>query len=361
MLTQQSTTEIMAKLAIQYLSPRKESLFANGSRDRIIIGCGVAKEFQISYDNSNVCTQSGSDDLNCVSESLNSFFSRNNGEYIFCYTTFDLQDLKHSDQSPILKCIVPRLVIEVTSCGIRKLAGFDTNGILKNLDHIISLDRQVGSRTNDFLLIDPIEHDNLSFDKFTANFDAVKEMIDNDSISRLTIARKIYLPDSVSLSGSFLQRPMSGVEGERVYLWQERDLQFVGTNPELLAVGTVDSFKTYKLSGTAPRYSDIEFDSYQEQQFIKDEKIRFEHQSSIKGMNYSLAKLGLVSHSAPIVINWYNLRHLMTKFTTVPTSNVSISEILINILPNGASPHENGMKLIRLLESERRGGVRVTF
>jgi isochorismate synthase EntC len=285
-----------ARSVSKYLYSRNPQipLFMYGSDNRLLLGYGNAKEF---------CVRGSQSDTN-TTELLNRFLEDNCKSFVFGYVSFDYHCPDNLNHHTLLKFVVPTLTIEITPEGIQQVNGEDTEEIIQLLDkNLLGKHRQ---NIDEFHPVDTTEYDSTPVKPFIKKIEIVKSLINAGNISRLTLARKIYLPSSISLIDSFLSRKSLGIENERSYFWQDENIQFVGNNPELLAIGNKHSFETFKLSGTSPCSTEVEYDAHLKNIFVNDEKIKDEHENSIKSMAESLNKIGDVNQHPKSVIDWYN-------------------------------------------------------
>lgn len=330
----------------KYLCSRNSQmqLYMYGSDDRLLLGYGNNKEFRIK---GNQCS------TNTI-KLLNEFLEENSKSFSFGYISFDFHYSDKVNDQPIINFVVPALTIEITAeGGIQQVNGQDTEGIISFLSEILYRDYDQEVEKSCFL--NPSEYDLSYIKHFTQKIEIVKSLIDNGNVSRLTLARKIQLPSSISLIESFLFRKSLKIKNDKSYFWQDEYIQFVGNNPELLAVGNKYYFETFKLSGTSPCSIEPRNDKLLKHIFINDKKNIDEHESSIRSMAESLKTIGRVTRHSRCILDWYNLRHMMTKFSITTTPSISIANILMTILPTGCDPKVKGLEIIKSLESESRG------
>ena len=132
-------------------------------------------------------------------------------------------------------------------------------------------------------------------------------------------------------------------------------MEFSGHSPELLADGDVRCFRTHKLSGTYARSVVSAKDAELRTRFEADPKIRTEHALSIDATRSALMALGDVKSGDRVVLELPRLRHFMTTLETRPRQDVCIGHCLRSILPTGAYPAQEGLRLLRTIETHARG------
>jgi len=173
---------------------------------------------------------------------------------------------------------------------------------------------------------------------------------------RVTLARRIDLPDDLDLLASFAAPPGVGPRsvGRSFYL-ATPDLELAGHSPELLASGNREGFVCYKLSGTAPRHPDPAADARLRVDLLTDAKILDEHALSIEATRSALAAVGAVKAAPMEVLERPGLRHLMTPLSVAKAPGASWSRILRAVLPCGAQPRDAGLEWLDALERTSRG------
>jgi anthranilate/para-aminobenzoate synthase component I len=173
--------------------------------------------------------------------------------------------------------------------------------------------------------------------------------IRSGEVERLTLARRVDLPDDLDLLASFATPPDASRCGvARSFYLATPGLELAGHSPELLASGNREGFVCYKLSGTGPRHPDAAADARLRVELIGDAKILSEHASSIAATHAALASVGAVTRAPMEVLERPGLRHLMTPRTPW-------SAVLRALLPCGAQPRAAGLACLDALERTSRG------
>lgn len=173
---------------------------------------------------------------------------------------------------------------------------------------------------------------------------------------RVTVARRIELPDNLDLLASFAAPPKSGIfnVGRSFYLATPA-IELAGHSPELLASGDAEGFVCYKLSGTGARHPDPSEDARLQAGLLADGKILNEHTLSIEATRNALLAVGAVRTAPMVVLDRPGLRHLMTPLTVTTRPGVSWSRIMRAVLPAGAQPRAAGLETLDGLERISRG------
>lgn len=172
-------------------------------------------------------------------------------------------------------------------------------------------------------------------------------------LERLTLARRMIAAASVDIDATFAAAHPIGCSRAVALRLPGHDL--IGESPELLLTGSLSSFRTYKLSGTAGRSSSPGIDAHLLREMKASVKLSNEHQLSAKAVSRSLARLGIVSQRGPTVLELPDLRHFVSVFRTTVQVKQSIRSVLSTIAPNGASPASIGLPLLAELEPASRG------
>lgn len=173
---------------------------------------------------------------------------------------------------------------------------------------------------------------------------------------RLTLARRIDLPDDLDILASFAAPPAicdSNV-GRSFYL-ATPSIELAGHSPELLARGDPEGFVCYKLSGTGPRHSEPAEDARLRARFLVDGKVLKEHALSIEATRGALEAVGAVRTGHMEVLDRPGLRHLRTPLSVATRPDASWSMIMRAVLPSGAQPRAAGLQSLDGLERFSRG------
>lgn len=173
---------------------------------------------------------------------------------------------------------------------------------------------------------------------------------------RVTIARRIDLPDDLDLLASFAAPPATfrSAVGRSFYL-STPAIELAGHSPELLARGDPQGFVCYKLSGTGPRHPDRAEDARLRDQLLVNEKVLNEHALSIEATRSALEAVGTVRTAPMVVLERPGLRHFMTPLTVATRPGASWSMIMKALLPSGAQPRAEGLQSLDGLERISRG------
>jgi len=187
-------------------------------------------------------------------------------------------------------------------------------------------------------------------EEFTAVADAALRWIDGRD-RRATVCVRSDLDVAVDLPATFSAGLIDDLGlAQSFYAWVD-GFEFVGTSPELLLDGSLDGLvATHKLSGTfaTRRTADVGADSL-------TLRILKEHEGTVEGMTQILKTVGFSEPGPTRVMRVGPLSHLLTSFETKPYTEVSMSQLLLALLPSGAAPRDDGLALIAGLESHARG------
>ena len=199
-----------------------------------------------------------------------------------------------------------------------------------------------------------------SFDRecprFRASVASTIEAIRRGESERLTLARRVDLPEDLDLLGSFAVPPTSGnVELTRSFYLATPGVEIAGHSPELLARGDSKRFVCYKLSGTGARHPDPGHDAHLRSELLADAKVLQEHSLSLQATRRALATVGSVSAGPMEVVDRRGLRHLMTPLTVDLKPGISWSALMQAVVPTGAAPRESALGALNQLEPDSRG------
>lgn len=279
------------------------------------------------------------------------------GRLIFGYTSFSAACSREDDFTPAIRFVVPQSIFEVSEFGLREVSS-NTSTTYRAFEGV-SPAESLGDAESvvRFPSLADWEADRRGggADCYKRNVAVAIEAIRSRMVASVTIARRIPVGGAIDILGTLRQqRLMNSLSGFQ-YFWRDADVCFVGANPELLAIGGVGAFDTYKLSGTQERVSCLEEDEKFRAELVSGTRCRFEHDCSVKSLAKRLRAIGDVAVGVPAVVDWGNLRHLSTRFRTLPGRGLRVVDIIRSVLPHGCAPESSGFSLIRSLEDCSRG------
>lgn len=192
--------------------------------------------------------------------------------------------------------------------------------------------------------------------RFRASVASTIAAIRRGESERLTLARRVDLPDDLDLLGSFAVPPTpANPELTRSFYLATPTVEIAGHSPELLARGDSRRFVCYKLSGTGPRHPDPNHDARLRSELLADPKVLQEHSLSLQATRRALGSVGSVSAGPMEVVERRGLRHLMTPLTVDLHAGVAWSTLMQAVLPTGAAPREAALHALDRLEPGSRG------
>jgi len=307
-----------------------------GTADRILIGIGKESVLELA----------GADSFNAVWADINKYIEANRNEYVMGFIGFDPSNKLNTcvaSQREKSGLFVPETVIECRKDGCSVLKGdFDVEGfngqqlpVNKAPIDIAELDRD-----------EPRE-------RYSRSVAEIINAIHAGEIERVTLARKIKSPREFDLTGTFLS-DQSRHRLARSFYFSNENIAFSGQSPELLAHGNLESFCTYKLSGTCAKTGDLPI-AAAIQEFQNDPRIIAEHRSAIATIEDSLGGLGALQINRFEVVELPTLLHGVSTFTTRPRKSVTVAECLRTIFPFGVNPVDDGLALLARHEDFCRG------
>ncbi len=192
--------------------------------------------------------------------------------------------------------------------------------------------------------------------RFRASIESTIEAIHRGERERLTLARRVDLPEDLDLLGSFAVPPTSGnLALTRSFYLATPAVEIAGHSPELLARGDSKRFVCYKLSGTGPRHPDPGQDARLRSELLADSKVLEEHSLSVQATHRALSTVGSVSTGPMEVVDRRGLRHLMTPLTVDLKAGIAWSALMQAVVPTGAAPRESALRALDELEPGSRG------
>ena len=192
--------------------------------------------------------------------------------------------------------------------------------------------------------------------RFRAAVASTIEAIRRGESERLTLARRVDLPEDLDLLGSFAVPPTpANPEITRSFYLATPTVEIAGHSPELLARGDSKRFVCYKLSGTGPRHPHPGHDARLRSELLADPKVLQEHALSLQATRRALGSVGSVSAGPMEVVDRRGLRHLMTPLTVDLHAGVTCSTLMQAVLPTGAAPRAAALSTLDQLEPGSRG------
>jgi len=306
-----------------------------GTADSILIGIGKESVLELA----------SSASFNAVWADINEYIEANRNEYVMGFIGFDPANVLNNcvdgnrEKSGLF---VPETVIECRKDGCAVLKGdFDVVGL-------------EGESPDDRVPIDIAELDTDELREcYSRSVAEVIKAIHAGLIERVTLARKIESSEGFDLVGTFLS-DQSSHRLARSFYFSNESIAFSGQSPELLAHGNLESFCTYKMSGTCAKTNDLPI-AESIRDFKNDPRIVAEHHSSIATIEDSLGGLGSLQCNKFDVIELPTLLHGVSTFTTRPGKSVTVAECLRTIFPFGVNPVDAGMAQLDRHEDFCRG------
>lgn len=283
---------------------------------------------------------------------IGGFLSRNRGEYIFGYLGFELHSLAgpgiRKAGYPPASLVVPEAVVRVTEQGASALSG--GGDLADRFVHLweTSLPTRVPpSSTAVAFDLEAPEH-------FESGVARVKTRLQAMQAARVTLARRVVLPDILDLRRTFGILPCLTPHSRCFYV-RTKSVAFTGCSPELLADGDEDTLKMHKLSGTYRKGRTVEEDKDCLRHIQGARKLEVEHEISVGEALGKLSVLGKVTRRPREIIELSNLRHLSSTLEVNVPPAVALGCRLNACLPNGVSHGVEDFRLLEHLEHFGRG------
>ena len=314
----------------------EECFCCYGTADRVLIGFGTESTLRLA----------NADSFNAVWGDISAYFEANRNDYVMGFIGFDpsnkLNNCIDGDREKS-GLFVPDTVIECRKDGCSVLKGeFD-------VESINGQQMPVNTAAIDIADLDRDE----PRERYAASVAEIIDAIQAGLIERITLARKIKSHKDFDLAGTFLS-DQSHHRLARSFYFSNESIAFSGQSPELLAYGNVESFYTYKLSGTCAKTDKLPVAAIISE-FRKDPRIVAEHQSAIATIEDSLIGLGTVQSNKFEVIELPTLLHGVSTFTTRPRKSVTVADCVRTIFPFGVNPVEEGLAFLDQHEDFCRG------
>jgi menaquinone-specific isochorismate synthase len=203
--------------------------------------------------------------------------------------------------------------------------------------------------------------DGYDFPTWKNKIESVVDEIKHENIDKVVIARRI---ESEITSPINWNKTIGDLNLKfptcTNFLYKSGKSIFFGTTPEILIKYSGNSFSTEALAGSIMRGIDPEQDKQLEEELLKSDKNKTEHEAVIDYIKKSVFNFvdNVEIVENPIVKKLPNIQHLQTSVTGTLKSKDQIFKIISSLFPTPAVcgiPKEQSLKLIEKTENFDRG------
>ncbi|HEX9251307.1 MAG TPA: isochorismate synthase [Ignavibacteriaceae bacterium] len=203
--------------------------------------------------------------------------------------------------------------------------------------------------------------DGYDFPTWKNKIESVVDEIKHENIDKVVIARRV---ESEITSPINWNKTIGDLNLKfptcTNFLYKSGKSIFFGTTPEILIKYSGNSFSTEALAGSIMRGIDPEQDKQLEEELLKSDKNKTEHEAVIDYIKKSVFNFvdNVEIVENPIVKKLPNIQHLQTSVTGTLKSKDQIFKIISSLFPTPAVcgiPKEQSLKLIEKTENFDRG------
>lgn len=225
---------------------------------------------------------------------------------------------------------------------------------------IYNLDNRLQETAGDRTTLKEVSSDD-EFENWKNKIDSVVEEIKREKIDKVVIARR---SESEITSPINWQKTLSDLNLRYPsctnFLYKSGKSIFFGSTPEILIKYSGNTFFTEALAGSIMRGINPEQDKQLEDELLKSEKNKLEHEAVIDYIKKSVfnfvEQVEIVKN--PVVKKLPNIQHLQTSVTGTLKSKDQIFKIISSLFPTPAVcgiPKELSLKMIEKTEDFDRG------
>jgi menaquinone-specific isochorismate synthase len=199
------------------------------------------------------------------------------------------------------------------------------------------------------------------FENWKSQIESVVDEIKRESIDKVVIARRIENEISSKINW---QRTVSELNVKfptcTNFLYKSGKSIFFGSTPEILIKYSGETFFTEALAGSIKRGENAEQDKLLENELLKSDKNKIEHEAVIDYIKKSVFNFveKVEIDNNPVVKKLPNIQHLQTSVTGTLKSKDDIFKIISSLFPTPAVcgiPKEKSLKMIEKTETFDRG------
>ena len=226
---------------------------------------------------------------------------------------------------------------------------------LKEILESLNLQREIGT-------IDYTEPtSNIDKEKFEKNVDVAKEYVRSGDIFQVVLSRKYEF----EITGDLLSiyKALRTINpSPYMYYYKTKNVNIIGSSPEMLVRVTGNQIETFPIAGTRPRDEDEEKNKQLTDELLSDEKERAEHVMLVdlaRNDVGQIAKFGSVKVPEFMQVHQFShVQHIVSKVIGELKKDRDCFDAIRAIFPAGTvsgAPKIRAMQIIQELEEESRG------
>ncbi len=225
---------------------------------------------------------------------------------------------------------------------------------------IYNLERRIQENTSDRTIINDI-CSNDDFENWKTKIESVINNIKTENIEKVVIARRVEKQIASAINWKKTLDELNNKYPTCTnFLYKSGKSVFFGSTPEVLIKYSGQTFFTEALAGSIMRGDCAENDKLLENELLKSEKNRLEHQAVIDYIKQSIEDYveKIEIDINPGIKKLPNIQHLQTTVTGTLKSKDQVFKIISSLFPTPAVcgiPKEQSLKMIEKTENFDRG------
>jgi anthranilate synthase component 1 len=202
---------------------------------------------------------------------------------------------------------------------------------------------------------------NIDKEKFENNVDVAKEYIRSGDIFQVVLSRKYEF----EITGDLLSiyKALRTINpSPYMYYYKTKNVNIIGSSPEMLVRVTGNQIETFPIAGTRPRDDDEERNKQLTDELLSDEKERAEHVMLVdlaRNDVGQIARFGSVKVPEFMQVHQFShVQHIVSKVIGELKKDRDCFDAIRAIFPAGTvsgAPKIRAMEIIQELEEESRG------
>ena len=325
-----------ALLADHHAHAPQCTAFCYGTGDRVVVGLGAAQWIRYADGCVSDSHPQAGGPVAGLEETLNEFLDRTAGRWVLGYIGFGVHARRHGcltlGAEPDLFLFTPEDTAVVDRQGLWK-SGSRSGRIAPAVPAGAAAPPPLSGPTGK---------------EFASMVNDALSWVGREPGRRLTVATRHSWSAQADLVGTMAVGQHDDRGLSRSFYFRRDGLQFAGTSPELLAEGRRERFVCNKLSGTAPRANDRNSARW-------DRRLIREHETAVDALAAALGAHAAVARGERQLLRLAELEHGLTQLVVEPKPERRLGDVLLDLVPVGASPPNAGLHTIARLERYPRG------
>ena len=202
---------------------------------------------------------------------------------------------------------------------------------------------------------------NINKKVFENNVEIAKEYIKSGDIFQVVLSRKYEFEITGDLLAIYMSLRTIN-PSPYMYYYKNKNVNIIGSSPEMLVRVTNNQIETFPIAGTRPRDKDSEKNKQLTEELLSDEKERAEHVMLVdlaRNDVGQISKFGTVKVSEFMQVHQFsNGQHIVSKVVVELRTDRDCFDAIRAIFPAGTvsgAPKIRAMEIIQELENESRG------